>query len=322
MSFLWAVDTLERLEMAQPSLYKESVFQSAISWLGYSTPYFPGKGRLWNLALDRFPELTQGEFQVERRHVTWSLDIRCVIQRSLFYLDVYEPWDTKFFLSMIKPGQCVVDVGANFGYYTLQAARLVGDRGSVLAFEPSTISYERLRRNLGLNGLDWVCPYKVALGNEKSVVRLAKPNVLNQGEQRILGGATPPLQSEEVSITTLDDFLCSHSSAHVDMIKVDIEGFEVEFLRGAKATIHEFQPILMVEINPQALGRNGSSADELLSELRELGYRCFTVRGANSSFIQFRSIKELATPPGEGHFFNVFAFPRASGIVPPSKVIG
>lgn len=299
----------------------ENVLQSAMSWLGHSTPYFPGKGRLWNLVLDRFPELAQGEVQVERRHLTWSLDIRCVIQRSLFYLGAYEPWDTKFFLSMIKPAQCVVDVGANFGYYTLQAARLVGDRGSVLAFEPSTTSYERLLRNLGLNRLDWVRPYKVALGNEKSVVRLAKPNVSNQGEQRILEDATS-LQSEEVPITTLDDFLQSHSSAHVDMIKVDIEGFEVDFLRGAKSTIHEFQPILMVEINPLALGRNGSSADELLSELRELGYRCFTVRGANSSFVQFRSIKELTAPPSEGHFFNVFAFPRASGIVPPSKITG
>ena len=289
------------------------VSQSVLSWLGDSTPYFPGKGRLWNLAIDRIPSLAQGEFQVERRNLTWSLDIRCVIQRSLYYLGAYEPWDTKFFLSMIKPGQCVVDVGANFGYYTLQAARLVGRQGTVLAFEPSSIPYERLLHNLSLNKLEWVVACKSALGNESRVVQIAIPNILNQGEQRILGGAAP-LQGEEVPITTLDEFLCSHSSPHVDVIKVDIEGFEVEFLRGANASIREFKPILMIEVNPLALGRHGSSAGELLGQLRDLGYRCFTARGANASYIQIKYLKELTAPPDDRHFLNVFAFPASPTI--------
>jgi len=284
-----------------------SGLQSILGGVGASTPYFPGKGRLWNVILDRLPSLTKGEFIVRRRNLTWKLDIQCVIQRSLFYLGAYEPWDTSFFLSMIKPGQCVVDVGANFGYYTLQAARAVGPQGVVLAFEPSSIPYGRLLKNLELNSLSWVQPYKCALGNASKVVRLAVPNLLNQGEQRIVESEAS-LQAEEVPISTLDEFLLSHPQKDVHVIKVDIEGYEVEFLRGAKGSIRRYKPAFMVEVNPFALARHGSSASELMDQLKGLGYRCYTARGVNSSYVQLRQIKELTVPPEAPNFFNVFAF--------------
>jgi len=180
------------------------------------------------------------------------------------------------FASVIRRGMVVLDIGAFVGWYALLAARKVGDEGKVYAFEPDPRNFELLNENLRLNRVD------------SRVVRLPRAVSDKAGEQQFFlhggdqsrssliasGGAD---KSTSVTTVVLDDFL--ERNLTVDVIKMDIEGGEVNALRGMRETLARAAPTikLFVECNPGSLQYAGESAQSLIAELRQLGFSIFVI---------------------------------------------
>jgi len=205
------------------------------------------------------------------------------------YVDTrYEPNEMFVMAKLIASGMCVVDVGANAGIFTLMSARLVGDGGTVHAFEPSPRDRERLLVNVAINGLANVHVHAEALGREpgKATLEVAGPE--HPGHNTIGGFAYPAdsrAYSLEVDVTSLDDF--ARGLTRLDLLKIDVEGSETAVLQGARESLKRFRPIIVVEAYDPSLRQLGTSAAELLQLLRDSGYelRVFGPSGSSEPLV-------------------------------------
>jgi FkbM family methyltransferase len=157
----------------------------------------------------------------------------------------YEP-ELSLLDRFIPSGGGMVDVGANFGIYSLVASRLVGDSGHVHAFEPAQAAFESLEHNIALNGMNNVQAHRLALGERSGEARLfhnADPS------RNTLAGSDGELDFENVQIRRLDDVLAESAMSKVDFIKIDTEGAEELVARGAENTIRRDKPVILFEIN-------------------------------------------------------------------------
>ena len=151
--------------------------------------------------------------------------------------------------ALCKPGETFVDVGANIGAWTLAAARAVGTQGRVLAFEPAPRVAETLRKTLKANRLRNVKLHELALA-DSSGRRQFSVERDNPGGSR-LGHMSSDSHRHfdmiEVTTARLDDIARSERLAALDVMKIDVEGFEYDVLRGSQEVLGSFQPALIME---------------------------------------------------------------------------
>ena len=147
------------------------------------------------------------------------------IQRYIFYFGVWEPAITAFIRGSLAPGDKFVDIGANIGYYTCLAAKLVGPSGTVYAIEASSSTYELLLENLNLNELDNVRTYNNAVFDKEATLRLFKNKEFNIGRTNILK-ERPGGTVEEVDALRLHQLIDLETLFDVRLIKIDVEGAE------------------------------------------------------------------------------------------------
>jgi FkbM family methyltransferase len=205
---------------------------------------------------------------------------RDVMHRQLFWLGEYEPETTALFRSLLRPGQTVLDIGANVGYFTLIAAEAVGPSGRVVAFEPVEENLRLLRDNLRINGLAnvEVETSAVADANATERIYLYRKDV-NSGMGSLMGSeADVGVEQRSVATTTVDEYLRRARAERVDVIKMDIQGCEGKALDGMLGLLaREAAPVLLWEINPRVLAEYGDSAARLVGLLEERGYSNFAV---------------------------------------------
>lgn len=204
--------------------------------------------------------------------ITYELDLREVIDSSLYFTSTYEVKIDRLFEKYVKPGSTVIDIGANIGLHTLRSALLAGEKGKVIAIEPSTWAIKKLRRNLELNPeLSKIIEIRHnALGEnaEKSISLGFQSSYRLNGKNEIY--------SEVVDVLTLDSIAEQNSLQSVDFIKIDVDGHELHILRGAKNMLSISKPVLVVEFTPSY---SASYLDELTTieqHLQSLGYSAFS----------------------------------------------
>ena len=183
------------------------------------------------------------------------------IGRSLDLYGEYSEGEVDLFRQILRPGDLALDVGANIGVHTIPMARFVGERGSVLAIEPQRPAYQALCGNVALNGLLNVWCHNVAVGEAPGtlVVPLLDPRKPNNFGGLALGGEW---NGEPVSVIRLDDT----PTPACRLIKIDVEGMELQVLRGAANLIERARPILYVENDKQ------EKSTELIRYIDSIGY--------------------------------------------------
>jgi FkbM family methyltransferase len=182
---------------------------------------------------------------------------------------LYEPDVSQLFQRAIRVGMTVVDAGANIGYYTLLASHLVGTTGRVYSFEPDTYSFSYLIKNIEANGCLNASPVNKALSSRDGVAAFfhdphGAESFLTIDETR---------HAYQVSVTSLDSFFRQLEWPPVHLVKLDIEGAEMEALAGMRELSQRNPDLeLIMELNEAALLRFGSSIDGLISLLKDLGF--------------------------------------------------
>jgi FkbM family methyltransferase len=186
-------------------------------------------------------------------------------------------------------------------------AELVGPSGRVLAFEPSSYGIRKLRRNLCINpGLaERVTLFPCFLAAQEGAavpdkIYASWPLTQREGlHQKHLGQAMP---TNVAPARTLDGILAELGGPHVQLVKMDVDGFETEVLRGAAALLRNSRPVFVMELSPYVLLERGSSLDELLSFFIPNGYRFFNERTARQ--IPIAKLRRLV---GDGASMNIVA---------------
>ncbi|MBX3241466.1 MAG: FkbM family methyltransferase [Chitinophagaceae bacterium] len=196
------------------------------------------------------------------------------IQQQLFWYGFYEK-ELVLVLDRLIEKNCVfVDVGANIGYHTLVSAARAS-YGHVYAFEPVKNMFERTNRNIALNRLDNVTTYHLALGNTSGKEKIYVSANDNTGMSGLAKAGNFSGQIEEVSITTLDEWIQENRIEKIDILKIDVEGFDYKVLSGFEKNIERFKPIVIIEVIAAQLFRFGSTPADIYNFLESRGYKAF-----------------------------------------------
>jgi len=167
------------------------------------------------------------------------------------YFDAFEFLTRRMLRHLLRPGTVFVDVGANIGYYTVLAGHWIGEQGIVWAFEPNPTIATRLRQNVELNGLKNVTVREVALGSSSGTAMLHCPKSETHGYASLAPMAGMECRTVEIQLAVLD-LIAGSSLARLDVIKMDIEGFEDGAVAGARETILRYKPHVLLEVNAAA----------------------------------------------------------------------
>lgn len=196
------------------------------------------------------------------------------------WLDGYsEPEFARLLDAYLRPGMTYFDVGAHFGQYVLVAAKRIGPAGSVHAFEPTSETYAQLQANLRLNGFTWVVANHNAVYDRVTEMEL-KLCVNGKGAFNSLGKPMRPdeevVGTERVPTITLDSYCLGKSIQKIDLLKIDVEGAELNVLRGAEVLLKNGEVTAIVcEFNESTTANMGYSTQELRREFETLGFGVF-----------------------------------------------
>jgi len=191
----------------------------------------------------------------------------------------YEPLAFGVMEKILKPGLFVADVGANVGLYSLAMARLVYPSGKVFSFEPASESFMALLDHIRCNGLlDMIEPHMCVIGDQPGVCTFTQDGVL--GTNRIGGSNSQSKNAKAVSrrVTTLDQFFAQNGLLP-DLMKIDVEGYEISVLKGAQKIISRKKCPILCELHPGYWEAMNLHAEDFIQITEDLGYRIFELSG-------------------------------------------
>jgi FkbM family methyltransferase len=184
----------------------------------------------------------------------------------------YEPQALDALKETLGPGAVVLDVGANVGISAMMMARWCGSEGHIYAFEPSPTPKKLLAQHLQLNGLaDRVTISDFALSDAEGTATFYASGISGKAA---LSDVNIGQDSEavKVPVTTIDAY-CETNKIKPSLIKIDVEGFEFKVLNGARKTLKEARPRILVELHPMFWPALGIDTEWAARQLRELNYR-------------------------------------------------
>ncbi len=215
--------------------------------------------------------------RVSRRGLRWLLDLKEGIDLAI-YLGVYEPETIKALEKIVSPGDVILDIGANIGAITLPLAKFTGDTGLVIAFEPTEWAFNKLQRNLSLNP-----NISKRVRSEQIMLLEASTKLpssvysswsLTDDEDEMLH----PQHKGKLMTTdgargiSLDEYFEINPIDKVDLIKLDVDGYELVVLKGARKTLERYRPKIVMEMAPYIQEEKQQLVD-ILNELEMAQYR-------------------------------------------------
>lgn len=238
-----------------------------------------------------------------RDSIRYELYLDDYVCRYIYMFDKYERNTLRHLLPLIKPDMTFVDVGANIGAYSLILSKYLS-RGKVFAFEPLSINYERLLRNIQLSNVTNIFPNKLGVLGKKGIAKIyyrldltgLSSASISQKEH-----LTPIAQKEEtIELTDLDSYCIENNIDRIDILKIDIDGGESLALKGASKIIkNSSKMILIIELMDVNLKRMGSSAQELFRQIKDFGFTTYL-----PSAFPFRH-KKISSPPPDNYLDNL-----------------
>lgn len=229
-------------------------------------------------------------------------DINVTVPASLHLMTPYvlheqNDWfedEIKFLRTFIKSGMKVLDIGANYGLYTLSIAKIIGDQGTIWAFEPTAATAACLKKSISNNNFNNIELIEAGLSNKiKKAKFFTSPNSeLNSLSKELVSGN----QHETVLLLTLDHCAKKYHWLDIDFIKLDAEGEENNILKAGKKMLSSMSPLIMFEL------KHGDKVNiSLINRFKKLGYESYRLLPGLNVLIPFNPAE-----PFDGYLLNLF----------------
>ena len=196
----------------------------------------------------------------------------------------YRSPDKAFLEHVLKPGALVIDVGANIGMISIRSAKLVGDSGKVIAIEPNPKIAPLCRANIELNGLKNVTVIQTALGAHEGTISFNCDPCDDCSRVVEQGGVTVP-------ITTLDKIMQAEAGRAIDLLKIDVEGYELVVLEGAPECLKRTR-LLYIEVDAKNYLHYGKKTGDMAAVLEANGFDTFV---CDENGENWREVKDITS---------------------------
>jgi len=223
-----------------------------------------------------------------------------------YFKNKQDDFEISLLRKYIKKGETVIDIGANIGYYAAMLSNCVGENGIVHCFEPDATNFNHLEKvtkhykNIVINNK--------AVGSQTEKIKIYTSKELNVDHRTY-----QPEEYDkviEIDAVSIDDYLLGAKPAgarKVDFIKIDIQGFEMQAIKGMTNTLSNNQNIKVIsEFWPYGLSKAGSSVTEYYNFLRSLNFNCYLLDNDSLSLLTIEKVKTLEGLDKK-HYFNIFA---------------
>ncbi len=196
---------------------------------------------------------------------------------KLIFEGNFELNEITFLKKILKKGDFFLDIGANIGLFSIHASRIIGDKGKIISFEPSPITFSRLKENIDLNDFKNIDIRNIGISDNKGELTL---NISESGhdawdtfavniDKKMFNKCTT------VPVHTLDEELKDIDKEKIALVKIDVEGWEKFVLNGAKEFLTNHEPILMVEFTENNTEAAGYNVLEIYDIMNNLGYQWY-----------------------------------------------
>jgi FkbM family methyltransferase len=191
--------------------------------------------------------------------IVMELDGRDLVTQTILINGVWEAQESAFLDNNLKSGDVFVDVGAHVGYYSLLAAKLVGESGKVVAVEPNPPTIVRLEKDIALNPFKNILVQKVACTDKETTLKFYQASLENSGNSSMSQGNAKDGKEITVRGVPLDKIVEDLGIKRVDMVKIDVEGGEMSVLGGMTNIIATYHPKFAIDLKDDLLKNMGSS---------------------------------------------------------------
>ncbi|RXJ45394.1 FkbM family methyltransferase [Gelidibacter gilvus] len=223
--------------------------------------------KLWN-------DLFKGDacFKFELHNIFMNLYKDSILSRIIY--NGFEKDEIDFIMSTLKKDDIFIDIGSNIGLFSLIASHIVGEKGKVICFEPSPVTFERLKENVKLNNFDNIDCRNIGLSNKKDELSFYisenghdawnsfAPSTDNKLEDAIM-----------VQVSTLDHELRKIDKEQISLVKIDVEGWEKFVLSGGIEFFTKYNPVVMVEFTEENTFNAGYPVQEIFDIMQDWGYQ-------------------------------------------------
>jgi len=238
-----------------------------------------------------WPTAMQPPVKLRSGYLT-QLNLRDWLERRAYFSGHYYQHDIELLLQrLLRPGDIWIDVGANIGLVSLIAAGRIGARGRGYAFEPNPDVYRRLVGHMSLNKISYLSCKNVALGSEPGVAKLSRP--VHSGQGSLVHSDDAGGDRIDVPVVRGDDVL-SVSNKDIALVKIDVEGYELEVLKGMTRILRHKDTAVIVEVLHTLLRKSGTTARELLDFMIDLDFRPYEFMARSFRFGKSLEVSSLA----------------------------
>lgn len=258
---------------------------------------------MYNIIKNIIPERIKGLLKLFLDIIYWCYNYRkfpFIIENEIGLKYVIYPWEKrtitvlkkthdldKEYLAtskLLKPGDTVIDIGANIGAYSLFCSRLVGKKGQVIALELIPSTYKSLSENILLNSASNIFPINKGAGrtNEEKTINILSPDLHAHNS---LGLTADTDDVAEVSITTIDSLTDQEELGRIQLMKIDVEGFEDEVLLGAaESLLNNKITHIQFEISKKPLEEAGKKSSDIFNILANFKYQVYKFNDVSKKF--------------------------------------
>jgi FkbM family methyltransferase len=230
--------------------------------------------------LKKLSGITYGEYEIDGR--TWFLDPASNFGSRLLADGTYEDEVTRTLLSVLRPGDVFLDIGANEGWFSVRAAEAVTETGKVLAVEPQARLWPVIIRNFLLNRRHNYTLIPYAVGTTEGFIDIIVYPSMNTGASSLVSQSrSRAMRRQKAGLIPLSRIAQIHGVSKVRLAKIDVEGYELEVLKSAGDLLGRGMENIFIEIHPQQLRELGQSPADVEQLLEAKGYRKQTSSGVD-----------------------------------------
>ena len=239
-----------------------------------------GEKAISRLLPDHYKYTQEKRSLVKRNNINYEVCIGEHIDWYIFY-GFIDPSKSNLY-SAIKSGDTVLDIGSNVGEVLMNISKIVGNKGMVHGFEPDFENYKRLSKNLSLNEFENIKVNNIGLSYENGFGTSEINNIRNKGMNSISQVMEDDKNEHSFEILTLDNYINKTNISSLDFIKIDVEGYEFNVLKGAESALKKYKPTLFIELDDNNLKKTNHTASELVSLLEDYNY---SIKNVNTNTV-------------------------------------